>query len=70
LHAVFEATEARKESERFRQMAWRDALTGLFKRRYVDENLPNTSPSAGVHTRPVAGPAQLAADLRPPRRHP
>jgi diguanylate cyclase (GGDEF)-like protein len=40
LHAVFETSEARRASEHFRQMALRDALTGLWNRRYVDERLP------------------------------
>ncbi|RZU54228.1 diguanylate cyclase (GGDEF)-like protein [Krasilnikovia cinnamomea] len=39
LQAVFEAEEARRESERFREMAQRDPLTGLHNRRYVDEQL-------------------------------
>ncbi|NJC71648.1 diguanylate cyclase [Planosporangium thailandense] len=39
LQAVFETEEARRESIRFREMAQRDALTGLFNRRYVDEHL-------------------------------
>ena len=40
LQAVFEATEARRASEHFREMAHRDALTGLWNRRYVNERLP------------------------------
>ncbi|MFI5845235.1 diguanylate cyclase [Catenuloplanes sp. NPDC051500] len=40
LQALFEADEARRASERFREMAHRDALTGLYNRRYVDERLP------------------------------
>ena len=40
LQAVFEATEARRTSEHFREMAHRDVLTGLYNRRYVDERLP------------------------------
>ncbi|NJC70631.1 diguanylate cyclase [Planosporangium thailandense] len=39
LQAVFETEEARRESLRFREMAQRDALTGLYNRRYVDECL-------------------------------
>ena len=37
LHAIFEATEARRSSEHFRELADRDPLTGLHNRRYVDE---------------------------------
>lgn len=40
LQAVFETEEARTEGERFREMALRDALTGLRNRRYVDGELP------------------------------
>ncbi len=40
LHAVFETEEARFEGERFRELALRDALTGLRNRRYVDHELP------------------------------
>jgi two-component system cell cycle response regulator len=40
LQAVFEAAEARRSSEHFREMAHRDALTGLHNRRFVNERLP------------------------------
>ncbi|WP_232345126.1 GGDEF domain-containing protein [Actinoplanes awajinensis] len=40
LHAVYEADEARRASATFREMAYRDALTTLHNRRYVDEVLP------------------------------
>jgi len=40
LQSVFETEEARDEGERFREMALRDALTGLHNRRYVDAQLP------------------------------
>ncbi len=36
LQAVFETAEARREGARFRELALRDALTGLCNRRYVD----------------------------------
>jgi diguanylate cyclase (GGDEF)-like protein len=39
LQAVFETTEARREGERFREMALRDALTGLHNRRFVEHDL-------------------------------
>jgi diguanylate cyclase (GGDEF)-like protein len=39
LHAIFEASEARRESAKFREMSYRDALTRLWNRRYVDEQL-------------------------------
>jgi two-component system cell cycle response regulator len=40
MQAIFEANEARQATEQFREMAHRDALTGLHNRRYVDEQLP------------------------------
>jgi two-component system cell cycle response regulator len=40
MQAVFEATEARRTSDHFREMAHRDALTGLHNRRFVNERLP------------------------------
>ena len=49
LQAVFEATEARRASEHFREMAHRDALTGLHNRRYVNERLPALLGEAAVH---------------------
>jgi two-component system cell cycle response regulator len=52
--AVFEATEARKDSERFREMAYRDALTGLYNRRYVNEKLPAILDAARTGQRPVS----------------
>lgn len=40
LQAVFETTEARREGDRFRELALRDALTGLRNRRFVENDLP------------------------------
>jgi diguanylate cyclase (GGDEF)-like protein len=54
LQAVFEATEARRVSEHFREMAHRDALTGLYNRRYVDERLPVLLGEASVRRTPVS----------------
>ncbi len=39
LHATFEVDEARRESARYRELSYRDPLTGLFNRRHVDEDL-------------------------------
>jgi two-component system cell cycle response regulator len=39
LQVAFETEEARRESVRFREMAQRDSLTGLYNRRFVDERL-------------------------------
>jgi two-component system, cell cycle response regulator len=54
LQAVFEATEARRASEHFREMAHRDALTGLYNRRYVNEKLPALLGEAAVRRTPVS----------------
>ncbi|SCX40296.1 diguanylate cyclase (GGDEF) domain-containing protein [Klenkia marina] len=40
LQAMYETTEARRQSRRYRELALRDALTGLYNRRHVDERLP------------------------------
>ncbi|MFG1608416.1 diguanylate cyclase [Actinoplanes sp. NPDC049265] len=40
LQAVYDAEEARRVGEHFREMAHRDALTGLYNRRYVNERMP------------------------------
>jgi diguanylate cyclase (GGDEF)-like protein len=39
LNAIFEATEARRSSEFFRELSGRDPLTGLNNRRHLDETL-------------------------------
>ncbi len=41
LQAMYEATEARKQSRRYRELSLRDPLTGLYNRRHVDEQLPH-----------------------------
>ncbi|MFC4059330.1 diguanylate cyclase [Planomonospora corallina] len=46
--AMFEAAEARREAELFREQARRDPLTGLRNRRYVDEHLPELLSTAAV----------------------
>src|SRR3712207_84416 len=37
LQAMYETTEARRQSRRYRELSLRDPLTGLYNRRYVDE---------------------------------
>ena len=54
LQAVFEANEARRASEHFREMAHRDALTGLHNRRYVDARLPALLAEAAGRHRPIS----------------
>lgn len=55
LEAMFQTAESRRESERYRELAERDPLTGLHNRRHVDEhlgmslmNLSNGGPSLAI----------------------
>jgi len=54
LQAVLETTEARRASEHFREMAHRDALTGLYNRRYVNERLPALLDEAAARHAPIS----------------
>jgi diguanylate cyclase (GGDEF)-like protein len=54
MQAVFEANEARRASEHFREMAHRDALTGLHNRRYVNERLPALLAEAAANRGPIS----------------
>ena len=42
------------DAERYREQARRDPLTGLYNRRYVDENLPGLVAEAARQRKPVA----------------
>ncbi|MEU4156532.1 GGDEF domain-containing protein [Actinoplanes sp. NPDC026670] len=48
MQALFEADEARRATEEFRELAHRDALTGLYNRRHVDEQLAELLSRGGV----------------------
>ncbi|MFC7527514.1 GGDEF domain-containing protein [Actinoplanes sp. GCM10030250] len=54
LQAVLDATEARRDSEHFREMAHRDALTGLYNRRYVNERVPALLLESESNRRPLS----------------
>jgi len=54
MQAVFETDEARRSSEHFREMAHRDALTGLYNRRHVDERLPALIGEAMARRDPIS----------------
>lgn len=54
LQAVFEATEARRATEHFREMAHRDPLTGLYNRRYVNDRLPALLGEAASRRTPLS----------------
>ncbi|NGZ77721.1 tetratricopeptide repeat-containing diguanylate cyclase [Saccharibacillus alkalitolerans] len=51
--AVFEAEEARKSSEHFREMALRDPLTGLRNRRFIDGYLDDLLTESQVNGEPL-----------------
>ncbi|SOD97877.1 sensor domain-containing diguanylate cyclase [Blastococcus haudaquaticus] len=40
LQAMYETDEARRQTRRYRELSLRDPLTGLYNRRYVDDQLP------------------------------
>jgi diguanylate cyclase (GGDEF)-like protein len=54
LQAMYETTEARRQSRRYRELSLRDPLTGLYNRRYVDEQFARL---LGDVTGAVTGPA-------------
>ena len=54
MQAVFEANEARRASDHFRDLAHRDALTGLWNRRYVNEHVPALLQEAADQGRPFS----------------
>jgi diguanylate cyclase (GGDEF)-like protein len=56
LQAMYETTEARRQTRRYRELSLRDPLTGLYNRRYVDDQLPRLldRAAAGDETLTVA----------------
>ena len=54
LQAMYETTEARRQTRRYRELSLRDPLTGLYNRRYVDEELPRLLEQAGAEPVTVA----------------
>jgi two-component system, cell cycle response regulator len=54
LQAMYETTEARRQTRRYRELSLRDPLTGLYNRRHVDEQFARLVADA-------AGPATGAA---------
>jgi two-component system cell cycle response regulator len=51
---VFESREGRRDAERFRELALRDPLTGLYNRRFVDSQLPVLLDRAVATGRPLS----------------
>ena len=56
LQAMYETTEGRRQTRRYRELSLRDPLTGLYNRRYVDEQLPRLLGRGGT----AAGPVTVA----------
>jgi diguanylate cyclase (GGDEF)-like protein len=54
---MYEATEARRQTRRYRELSLRDPLTGLYNRRYVDDSLP------GLLDQAAAGTARVTVAL-------
>jgi diguanylate cyclase (GGDEF)-like protein len=54
LQAVYQADEARRATDTFRELAHRDALTGLHNRRHADEELPAALATAAARGTPVS----------------
>jgi len=54
LQAVYDAEEARRVGEHFREMAHRDALTGLYNRRYINERMPALMGEAAFDGTPLS----------------
>jgi diguanylate cyclase (GGDEF)-like protein len=52
LQAMYETTEARRQTRRYRELSLRDPLTGLYNRRFVDDRLPRLLDADGA-TDPV-----------------
>ncbi|TQN42820.1 diguanylate cyclase (GGDEF)-like protein [Blastococcus colisei] len=53
LQAMYETTEARRQTRRYRELSLRDPLTGLYNRRYVDDHLPGLLDQATAGTTTV-----------------
>ena len=53
LNAIFEATEARRSSDYFRELSVRDPLTGLHNRRHLDARLQELLGDLADHRTPV-----------------
>ncbi|GAB3589034.1 hypothetical protein GCM10027446_00350 [Angustibacter peucedani] len=56
MQAIFETERARRESARFRELSYRDALTQLHNRRYVDDHLTSLLDALGQR----GGPSSVA----------
>ncbi|RZU31845.1 diguanylate cyclase (GGDEF)-like protein [Blastococcus saxobsidens] len=56
LQAMYETAEARRQTRRYRELSLRDPLTGLYNRRFVDDELPRVlgEPAAAAGSVTVA----------------
>ncbi|GIE50428.1 hypothetical protein Ani05nite_39620 [Amorphoplanes nipponensis] len=54
MQAVYQAEEARRATDAFRELAHRDALTGLHNRRHADQELPAALATAAADGTPLS----------------
>lgn len=54
VHALYQVEQTAQELDQFRELAWRDPLTGLHNRRRVDEELPVLVARAAQQDRPFS----------------
>lgn len=54
IQASYDAAERRRDTIRFRELAMRDALTGLYNRRFIDEQLKSLTSRAAADRTPLS----------------
>lgn len=54
MQAFFDSEQAQLATEQFRQMALRDPLTGLYNRRFIDDQLAQLLPARALNGTPVS----------------
>lgn len=54
VHALYQVEQTEQELDQFRELAWRDPLTGLHNRRRVDEEMPVLVARAAQQGRPFS----------------
>jgi diguanylate cyclase (GGDEF)-like protein len=54
IQASYDADERRRDTVRFRELAMRDALTGLYNRRFIDEQLRSLTSRAAAARTPLS----------------
>lgn len=54
VRAAYEVESAERDAQRFRELAYRDALTGLYNRRFIDEQLSRLCEQAAHEHQPLS----------------